>query len=379
MKKEDIAGLIMYLLIIAVAVIYSFTVLRVHFTYSTFNATVLSYALYVIVSVISGIFLSAVFLEIGHIIGAKIGGYKIQSVNILYFNFYKEEDKWKFRFKSFDGLTGESKILPKDEKSKPTPYLITPTILLALLAIGGFVVFYVYNASHDIFGDLAYYMLTIAVIILIVLIYNLVPIKLDSKTDGYQLKIISGKNNKNVFNEMLTVGHAVEKGDKSVEVKEELKEVNNITAELSIDRVSILLDEEKYDEANQLIDKILENKHKVSAKNELRCLAIKIFIKAKTSSEEELVAYINENVDLSLRRSLSDDVSMSSIRAYILVAGLVDGSKSECLISINKVTSAFKSISKERKAAEANMYNSVIELINKKHPKWELDKYRLVL
>lgn len=377
MKKEDISGLVVYMIIIASAVIYSLTVLRVHFDESMFNKSVLTYGAYILVTILIGILLAALLSEIGHVIGAKIGGYSILSVTCIYLSIYKD-NKWKVGFKSFDGLTGETKIMPKKENANPTSFLVLPNILMALFAVISFVLFYVLNGEKGIQSDIAFSLLTIFVILMICLVYNIIPIKLDSRTDGYELKLVRSKEQKEAYNEMLKVGHAVTTGETTVDAKE-YKEVNNITAELSLDRVLLLLYKEEYDDANQLIDKILNEKTKAGSKNELRSFALKTYIQAVTKSEEEFLTYINENADLSVRRELSNDNSFVSIRAYLLIAGLVDNSKSECLLTIKNVQGALRATPKDRKNSEASMYNNVIELVNKKHPNWELTKYKIIL
>ena len=73
MKKENIIGILIYLLVFAVAVIYGFTVLQTHFVNSGFKE-VWQYALYIIVSVLAGVFAAGVLSELGHLLGAKTGG-----------------------------------------------------------------------------------------------------------------------------------------------------------------------------------------------------------------------------------------------------------------------------------------------------------------
>ena len=136
MKKEDITGLIVYLIIIALAVIFGFTVLQTHSSESTLDG--IWYALYIVGAVLAGVLFNATLFELGHIIGAKVGKYLILSVNILGFTFYREQDKFKFRFSSFDGLTGETKIVPKkgfEDKANPYPFLFFGSLFFAVEAI----------------------------------------------------------------------------------------------------------------------------------------------------------------------------------------------------------------------------------------------------
>jgi hypothetical protein len=115
MKKESIFGIVMYLLIFAFAVVYGFTVLQRHFQNSAMTA-VWQYALYIIGCIVVGIILSAILFEFGHALGAKAGGYKIVKFTILYFTIYVDNGKHKFGFRRFNGLTGETLIVPNYAK-----------------------------------------------------------------------------------------------------------------------------------------------------------------------------------------------------------------------------------------------------------------------
>ena len=86
MKKEDVIGLIIYLIIIALAVVFGLTVLQTHNSESSFSG--FTYIIYVAGSVVIGVIFNALLFELAHIAGAKVGKYDIISVNILGFCFY---------------------------------------------------------------------------------------------------------------------------------------------------------------------------------------------------------------------------------------------------------------------------------------------------
>ena len=167
MKKEDISGLIVYLIIIAFAIVFGLTVLQTHQAESTLSGSFL-YVVYIIGAVLAGTILNAILFEIAHVIGAKIGKYEILSVNILGLCFYKEEGKRKVRFASFDGLTGETKIVPKDgmvEKANPYPYLLFGSIFFLVEAVAIMIVFSFFRTAEDLgLRDVAYALLTIGAI-----------------------------------------------------------------------------------------------------------------------------------------------------------------------------------------------------------------------
>ena len=100
MKKEDISGLIVYMIIFAVAIVFGLTVLQPYFVNSTYKEGII-YALVILGAIVVGVISSALLLELGHIIGAKIGKYQILSICILYLTFFKEEGKNKVKFAGF--------------------------------------------------------------------------------------------------------------------------------------------------------------------------------------------------------------------------------------------------------------------------------------
>ena len=378
MKKEDITGLIVYLIIIALAVIFGFTVLQTHSSESTLDG--IWYALYIIGAVLAGVLFNASLFELGHIIGAKIGKYDIISVNILGLCFYKDEGKNKVKFSSFDGLTGETKIVPKEgmvEKANPYPYLFFGSVFFVIEAIAIMIIFSIFRHSEN-YGlrDVAYGVLTMGAIGLAVLIYNILPMRIDSITDGYRLTMVSNPKNKAAFNELLRVEYEIAQGNDDVEVKV-FDEITNFTADLNLNRVYALLDKKEYKAAEEILDKIIDAKQEVSEKVYIRARAQKIYINLYTRDIDEARKYYDEFVPVSERREISNDVSMASIRAYLLMSGLLDKSRSECIIALNNVYRAFKHTPKNRQHTEVELFNEALERVVAAHPDWELEGYKL--
>lgn len=377
MKKEDVTGLIMYLLILAVALVYGLAFLQPNFVNSTFKTGIL-YALYILGAIVAAVISASILLELGHLIGAAIGKYTVISTCILHLLFYKEDNKLKIKFSSFDGLTGETKILPKSEKSNPRPYLLLGTMLNAIWLAGCVIIFYF---NKDVLKSTRYdtslFFLTVAVVVAICIFYNIVPFKLDSHNDGYRLAMASNPRNREAFNELLRVEYEISQGNKDVEIKT-FTELTNFTADLNMNKVYVLLDNKKYKEADELLDIVLKSRENVSHRIYIRAISMKVYINVVSSNRENATKYIEENIDLNLRREIFDDSSLISIRAYVLITGLVDNSKSECQLALNKVYRAYKSTPKNRRLIEMNMFNQAIDIVHEIHPKWEIDKYKLI-
>ena len=378
MKKEDVIGLIIYLIIIALAVVFGLTVLQTHQVDSAFQGML--YYLFVFLSVIIGVLFNSILFELAHIAGAKVGKYEILSVTIIYFSFYKDNGKFRFRFSSFDGLTGETKIVPKkgmEDKANPYPYLLFSSLFFIIEAIAVMVVFTLFkNSSNKALTDVAYFVLTVGAIGLVILVYNILPFRIDSITDGYRLTMVSNPKNRAAFNELLRVEYEIQQGNQDVEVKI-FDEITNFTADLNLNKVYALLDKKEYKEAEEILDKIIAAKENIDAKVFIRARAQKIYINLITKDLEEAKEYYEKEVPVSERREISNDVSMASIRAYLLMSGLLDKSRSECIIALNNVYRAFKHTPKNRQQTEITLFNEALDRVIEAHADWKLEGYKL--
>lgn len=378
MKKEDISGFIVYLVIIILAIVFGVTVLQQHVYESTLTG--FYYILYIIGSVAIGTIFNGILFEVAHVVGAKIGKYDIISVNILGLCFYKEEGKTKVRFKSYDGLTGETKIIPKEgmvEKANPYPYLLFGSLFYAIEAAIVMVIFSIFRVSENLaLRDVAYAVLIIGAIGLVILFYNILPFRIDSITDGYRITMVSNPKNRAAFNELLKVNYLIKQGHTDIEVRI-FDEITNFTADLNLNKVYALLDKRSYKEAEEILDKIIDAKEEIDEKVYIRARAQKIYISIINKDLSEAREYYDKEVPVSERREISNDVSMASIRAYLLMSGLLDKSRSECLIALNKVYKAFKRTPKNRQSTEIMLFNEALQKVIDAHPDWELEGYRL--
>ena len=375
MKKEDISGFIVYLLILAFSAVFIFTVIRNHASDSLLGNM---YFLFVFGACAAGLVFNAIIFEVAHILGAIIGGYSIISVNVLGFCFKKDANKWKFCFTGFDGLSGETKIVPKEGRAKqsnPYPYLLFGSLFFVLEVVGVMVVFSMFRKELGGLGNLAYFILTMGAIGMMIFVYNILPFRLDSITDGYRLTKVTNPKNREAFNELLKVEYDISQG-KEVDVKV-FKEITNYTADLNLNKVYALLDAKKFDEAVVILDDIINAKENVSKTVYIRAKAQKVYIHLINDDIETAAAYYDKEVPVSERRDISDDNSMACIRAYILMEGLLDKSRSETVIALNKAPAAYKKTPANRKAVERQLFNDALKKVNEAHQKWELDKYYL--
>ena len=351
MKKEDVSGIIVYLLIMALAVVFGLQVLREHSSKSELGSL---YFLFVLGAIVVGVLFNAVMFELAHRLGAKAGRYQVISTCVLGLTFYREEGKLKIKFASYDGLTGETKILPKKDAKKepnPSPYLWFGTLFYIIeIAIVVFLFSFLNGDKMPVAANnVGYFLLIIGVIGGMILLYNILPLHLDATTDGYRLTKVGSAANKKAFNELLRVEYELSQGNSDVEIAT-FTDITNFTADLNLNKVYLLLDKKQFKEAEEQLDIILSGKATISQKVYVRARAQKIYINIYTKSLEDAREFYNKEVSMA---------------------------ESETMIAINNVSKAFNRTPKKRQNTEIALFNEAIDRVNEAHPDWEVGQYKL--
>ncbi len=380
MKKQDIAGIVVYLIILALAAVFGLVVVRQFAEKSNMETGI--FILFIGGAIVAGVLFNSILFELAHMLGAKIGGYAITSVSILGFTIVKEGKKTKFKFASFDGLTGETRILPKEKRNKPSnpiPYLIMGTVFYAIEVVAVVLLYSIFtrDTAPQSQNNIAYFLIIVMAVGGVILFYNIIPLQLDSMTDGYRLRLVSGKKNKEAFNRML-------KGETTSEESSEEGETTEISTsfsgDLKLNQLYQDLNEEKYVEAEQLADSIVESVNtdkKISHKVVFEAKANKIYLVFINNDLETASKHFESNLSLQERKQLSEEGGLPFLRAYILVSSLLDRSHSECFRSLDKVYKAYKRTVPERRVLESKLFNKALELINEKYPDWNVLEYKI--
>ena len=387
MKKEDVISYIVYALILVAAILT--VVFAINPLLSGEDAylnglPVFNYSpvVYSIITIVISIIFGAILVEAGHVLGAKIGKYKIISVNILYFNFYKTKnvqgkDTFKFRFKSFDGLTGETIVMPvtgKDGKyiSRPGAMIYLPNLLLALFTALSFLGYALSIKDTLVFAPLSLYLV---LVFGIMLFYNIIPTKLDSITDGYQMKICSKKSNIPAFNESLRIRSCnilgIDPGETIV-----FDEVTDYTFEINLVEVYKLLAKNDYVGAYIILDKMYKLRESLNASNKAKLIGQMIYIlliDPNNLANVELAKKIYySEITSEEKRDVSNATYIETIRAYILISGILELSETEVQYATSRANSAYRKVESGRKDIEKVLYQNALKLVKEKHPKWEL-------
>ena len=372
MRKEDISSLIIYFIMIAVAIIVGLTVISDAVNQYGSSAG-MSPFLFVILVIVVGLLFNVIMLEALHALGAKLGGYKVTSFNVLGFCFFKKEGKTSFKFKEFDGLTGETKIAPKKEKLNLRHFIWLPLFGYAAEIATCIVVYrYVINNTSETNGWLAVASLLFIIISSMIALYNLVPLKLDSMTDGYRFVLFAKPVNLEAYNELLRIEDLEREGKDVAEIKV-FEEITEFTANLNLISVYHHLDKAEYEEAEKLVDIILTNPKAINLSTQNRLIAQKLYIEIMTKTVEEVKESYDKIAPTEIRRFIANDNSLESIRAYTLIAGVIEGSLGEVKYAQGKITKATKNALPSRVAIEKKLNEQALKKVYSIHPKWETE------
>ena len=365
MKKEDIYGAIVYGVMILIALFVGLEIIAPAFrTLGIVGASQYAYAIFTI----AGAFLiNVLLLELGHVLGAIVGGYEIKSINVLGIAFYRSTKGWRFGFKSFEGLSGETVVAPKNAKSKPILNLWGGLILYFVeVVVGFYLAYYVFLAEQ--WGRYA----SIIVIAIggMLMMYNFMPFRMDTVTDGYRLATLSNEKGNEAYNELIRIEKAY-KENKDPKPFKVFKEVNNLTAQILLYKIYDALDNDLPEEALGFLQRI-EAHPRLGEVYEQKALSIRAFVTLFYGKKKESTDYFY-NLSTKDRKFISNNNAILTITAYLIVAGTIEDSYSETRFCLDRIVSALNKIKEPgRREIESRLFDKVLAKVAKKHSDWDL-------
>lgn len=365
MKKETILTLIVYSVMIGIALFVGLNIIAPAFV--ILGITGNSQYVYAIITIVAAFLINVLFLELGHVLGAWLGGYRIQAINILGLALVFDQEGIKFRFQSYEGLTGETTITAKRKKVYPRLFLFGGLFTFFFVMLVSLVVGYGLF-SEDQWGRYA----SVVVIAVggMLMIYNFMPFKLDTVTDGYRLASLTTAKGSEAQQELQRIELAYKKGEVPSTIKS-FKDVNTITTQIYFHKIYQALVDEQYKEALKDILTIHKTPRLTEAMG-YKLMVLKTFVYFMTHSVK-----LNRDHYYQLtskeRKYLSHNASMSTLSTYLYVAGIIEESQSEASYTFERQRVAIKKINEPgRKAAETILFDRVLKLVKKSNPSWRL-------
>jgi hypothetical protein len=281
----------------------------------------------------------------------------------------------KVGFGGFDGLTGETKIVPNDvEKSNPRPFIFMPLVLF-LLEVILCVVLIVLGNNSDVQGAVTLKIVGITVLTVgcLIFVYDIFPAALDSKNDGAYFVIFNSKTNVIAYNQILMAEDKMAHGEDVGETKV-YESVTDFTVKLNEVALYKALNEKNYDEALRINEFTINSKNSVSSKIYLNAVAQKmalhLYLNPLDEAKEEYIS-----LKLEEKKFIANLSTGPAVRAYILISGLVEESEGETKLAMDKAESAIKNSGEDKRSAEEYLMKEALKVIVKKHKDWDFSEY----
>lgn len=374
MKKSDFAAFIVYIAMFALALLVGLFVIRGAIS----DWGIQNSILVVVLSIMVGVVFNALLLELGHLLGAKAGGYLISMWSVLGLTFKKQKDgKFHFSLSGFEGLTGETKVVPKDiKKSSLSAYIAFPLLGYLLEVIAGVVLMAWANREHVVNSSNKLGWLYIGSIVAITIggmiyFYNIFPARVDAVTDGYRMTFLNKAINRQAYNQLLIADDKKRLGLPLGEAPI-YDDVTDFTAALNTKAVYEAIDKENYRGAIQIVQKSLDSVEHLSQSTKDEAMAMKLSLVLLTTRREDGETYY-QGIDNNQRKYIASFPDIVALRCYILISGIIENSLNETNYGLDKVEKLLKRVDEDHKKTEMNLINLSLTRIRLLHPDWKLD------
>lgn len=333
------------------------------------NAFIDEPMMFFIISIALGFVFNVVLFELGHMFGAKLGGYKTYSVSFLGVTIYKVKGKWQIGYDgTYDGFTGETKIVPHKEKTNPSLYFWMGSLLLVI----EMVVTICLPSLITLSPQLKYGAYIFAVIAGIILIYNIVPFRLDSTNDATLMKYVT-KDKVDVFNKVCSIRYDLYLGNQIKEV-EILEDVDYVSARINYYAYLEAIYKKDYEKAEAIIDSLIEQSEKLSEDIFLELLPAKMYILTMTKTKEEVEKYF-ASLPANDRKLLNSCVSIEGCRNYFAFVALIIEDYDDAKNIYRKYVSKKDKLKEVgRLFDEESLISELMAKIKELHPEWDFTK-----
>ena len=363
MKKEEFTTLIVYGVMIAIAIFVGVNIIAPAFT--TLGINGISQYGYAIVTIFGAFIINVVSLELGHVLGAIAGGYSINTINFLGLAFVRTKDGFSIRLQPYEGLTGETTVSPKAKKIRPRFFLWGGLIIYIIEII---ICLFV---AYGLFNELQWGRYASIVVVAVggmLMIYNFMPFKLDTVTDGYRLATLTTTHGNAAYEELQRIEKAYKEG-KDPQPFKVGKELNNLTIQIYFHKIYQALVDEDYKTAEKDL-KFVSTSPRLGETLQQKIFILQTYISFMTAKPKAASTHYYK-LDSKQRKYLSNDTNMATLTTYLFVAGMIEESYSEASYTFERQHISIKKIHESgRKAAESILFNRVLTLVKKKNPSW---------
>ena len=374
MKKNEFAIFLVYAAMLAVALVIGLVVIKPIID-ANGSAMPINSIVVVVLGLVTGVILNALLLGVGHLLGARVGKYRVLKLSILGVGFKKVDGKKKFGFSGFDGLVEETKIAPENPKtSSLTGFIFIPVLFLFIEFVVCMILIVNAQGWEEASRGNAWirvFFITILTVGGIVFLYDLFPAHIDSRTDGFLLVLTTKPINKEAYNNILLAEEA-EFLNQPLPATPVYTEITEFTCALNMITIYRLLGEGKGKDAIKIIDPIFEEDAKVAKSTQDFARILKLSILLEQPDKDDAKKMYEELSD-ETKRYISAIPNITALRCYAMIASFIEDDLGEANYAFDKAEKLIKSSDKEFRETEKSLLQMDKEIIKEYHPSWDLN------
>lgn len=368
MKKATNYSLLVYVLVLVLIYLVGSLVL----TKGNAELNTQNIFVFYLIAIIISFVIAIVIMELGHVVGAKMGGYKILSISFLQLTFIRLNQKWKCAFLPFDGLTGETRIAPKKEKANPKPYFWMGTLFLVLLALVGIYVPYLIPGTTTLRAYFKYGGYILATISGLLILFNLLPFRMDTKNDAIMMRYVK-KEKVTLFNQLGTIEENLQNGEPLPELAF-IEDIDYLSARYDYYVYLQKLYAGNYEEAMQVLDALMKASEELPDAVYDELVAAKISLMLLTHTKIETQAYYTE-LPQQARKTMNLCNSVEGARNYFFISAIMNGNYEEAQAAYKKYISRRKQNREVGRDFDEEALMSVfMNKVHEAYPEWKFSK-----
>ena len=313
---------------------------------------------------------TALFTEIGHLIGAKICNYEVVSVHWFGFSIINVGGKIAFRSEPFNGFTGETKVKAKEGSKSPRFFFFSGFLLVLIINVALILVAFLVKDFNENYPVLYNGFLLFTTLSMLISLYSIIPCNVDSVSDGMLLRDIK-KEDVELFNKLCDVESKVVRGEKLVDV-EPTNVVKPALSRLNHYAFISAVYNGDYTKAKEINDLLFEKSESVAPSDYNAVIPNRLLVLAKTVSKDEFLQTYN-SLPTSNRSFINKLETIEACRVYLVISGLI----LENEVGVNNCLRKYKALIEKIKTQgikeqELELANSYLKEIQEAHTDWNV-------
>lgn len=203
-----------------------------------------------------------------------------------------------------------------------------------------------------------------------IFLYDYFPAHLDSITDGYRMITFNKAVNREAYNRMLLNQRNMELG-KPVVDRHVYEEITDLTADSNYSQVYVRLDNNDIGSALKILQMTIDWEGRLSDKIKSQAEVMKLSLVLLTNKKDVGAAYY-DNIENDVRSYISELQDGPSLRSYLLVTGVIEGTETETNYALKKAPRILEKTDDSQKGSEEKLLKLTIQRIQTLHPSWKL-------